>query len=728
MATPINAPLAGEIWHLSIEDLFQPVQEAPRLGGDGPFVINLSVSTAPISVPTKSFANRRDVHVYQIQVTEDGRTRYRLRFGPFITEDDADAMLAEVRDTYPGALTATASSSDLRVIESMEAKANQRQATQKAADKVVIEKSVSQKIAAEKIAPQKVVPQAAAPQKPAPQDATEKPTPQKAAPPKAAPPKTGPDMIEAAVRAEIARVDAEISIDIAWPTPELKVPDAPMRAAPTAPAPIVKAPAPPVIAKEVPHVIAKEAPPVAKAMTPPVQATASSAAKASTAWHLPELDIPLPAAQKRAAAPAAPVIAEPAAPPPKSFELTLVSDAPVLTEVVVPRRAPLKNALQKPVVAAPVLTEAVVSKVKASTASAVSAPAPAKPTPMATPAPAPVAAAAKPVAPPMPTMRTTAPAAVAPAVIATVAAPVASAPIVPAPVIAAPIVPAPTVAAAVAVPVPAPVVVAAAPIIATPTPAVSQVAAPPAAVSPAVAPPPSVTAPSVTASKSVAPPAPPKAAPPKPSPVLTQSLASPRRGSAAKLRTALTKLGANKLTSLQHVVVATAPVPAPREVKKLDEPLPDLESTQTIRALTPKELEDSEVSRWFVIQLAIADHAFDPDAVPNLDIFSEYRLYSVAGLDQGRVVHALRLGFFREEIGAVAVASYLGTYWDKPTIKRVSLAERERFADQRVEARKDVGATGRHSVIEITDELVARRRRTTKALTATLPSNRPVEH
>jgi len=124
--------------------------------------------------------------------------------------------------------------------------------------------------------------------------------------------------------------------------------------------------------------------------------------------------------------------------------------------------------------------------------------------------------------------------------------------------------------------------------------------------------------------------------------------------------------------------------------------------------------------------LALADHAFDPDAVPNLDIFSEYRLYSVAGLDQGRVVHALRLGFFREEIGAVAVASYLAAYWDKPTIKRVSLAERERFADQRVEARKDIGATGKHAVIEITDELVARRRRSTKASAASKASNRPI--
>jgi hypothetical protein len=220
------------------------------------------------------------------------------------------------------------------------------------------------------------------------------------------------------------------------------------------------------------------------------------------------------------------------------------------------------------------------------------------------------------------------------------------------------------------------------------------------------------------------------AAPPlprKPAYVLTQSLVSPRKPMAPKGRPGLVKPMPNRLTSLQHVI-ATASAPAAREVKKLDEPLPDLESTQTIRALTPKELEDNEISRWFVIQLALADHAFDPEAVPNLDIFSEYRLYSVAGLDQGRVVHALRLGFFREEIGAVAVASYLAAYWDKPTIKRVSVAERERFADQRVEARKDVGATGRHSVIEITDELVARRRRSTKAQATNKTPDRPIEH
>jgi hypothetical protein len=164
-------------------------------------------------------------------------------------------------------------------------------------------------------------------------------------------------------------------------------------------------------------------------------------------------------------------------------------------------------------------------------------------------------------------------------------------------------------------------------------------------------------------------------------------------------------------------LVGIANVPAARPVKQLSEPLIDLESTQTVRALTAPELEDEDSLRWFVIQLALADNAFDPDTVPNLDIFGEYRLYSVACVDQGHNVHALRLGFFSEEIAAVAVASYLSAHYDKPTIRRVSVAERERFASQRVEARKDVGETGKHAAIEITDELVARRRRSTAAAT-----------
>jgi hypothetical protein len=638
MATPINAPMAGEIWHLSIEDLFQPVQEAPRLGGDGPFVINLSVSTAPINVPTKAFTNSPlEALVYQIQVTEDGRTRYRLRLGPFASEDEADAILAEVRDTYPGALTATASASDLRVIATMQAKADNRPSVPRQAD-LIVEKSVSQKIAAEKAAPEVAVSAApkTATQTVAPQTAKQHTAmPRTTTPEKAVPPKSAVPEGAVSARAEVP----EISIDIAWPTPELGVPPSmPLRAAP--------ATLPPAAIKSEP---------------PPMAAPVSTKPQ----WTLPELDVPLPTIQKPPAAPVASVApiakkAAAAAPAPVPFELQLAppysiaSLAPVLTEVVTPTRspAPPKNVAPKPaVIAAPVLTDVVAPKIKAPPPAAPAAPAPVA----ATPAAGPLQAPATPEMAPPPKKAT------APPPKLTMAPP--------------------------------------------PKPE-----APP---KPAVSPKPAALQSS------------PPAEPAKTAPILKQSVATPRR-SWAKFRNSISKPAASKLTSLQHVVVATAPVPAPREVKKLDEPLESLESTQTIRALTPKELEDNEASRWFVIQLALADHAFDPDAVPNLDIFSEYRLYSVAGLDQGRVVHALRLGFFREEIGAVAVASYLAAYWDKPTIKRVSLAERERFADQRVEARKDIGATGKHAVIEITDELVARRRRSTKTSAASKASNRPI--
>jgi len=133
-----------------------------------------------------------------------------------------------------------------------------------------------------------------------------------------------------------------------------------------------------------------------------------------------------------------------------------------------------------------------------------------------------------------------------------------------------------------------------------------------------------------------------------------------------------------------------------------------VESTQSVRELGPVEIDDAEAARWYSIQLSLSDQPFDPDAVPAIDIFSVYRLYSVAGLDQGRTKHALRLGFFGEEASAAAVASYLRAHYDKPTVKRVSVAERERFADQRLEARKDVGASGKHAAIEITSERYVR--------------------
>jgi len=401
MAAPTNTPLTGEIWHLSIDDLLAPLPEVTRLGGPGPFVINLSASTAPIALPAKGIAGCEQAHVYQLQRTEDRRPRYRLRLGPFGSEDEADAILKIVRDIYPGALTATADADDLRAIATLCAK-------------------------------------------------------------------TG-----------------------ALPSPTEK--------------------------------------------------------------------------------------------PPASIEKP--TEKPAVAPVSLP---PAPQAVPSRPVAKP----------------AVSAVPPAVPTLSAAPA-----APAKPMAP---------------AVVPTVSA------------------------------------------------------APAALAIPTV---------SVTPTASAIPVVP---AIPKNSATMAAAQKVPVRAPAA---------------------IPTLTAPVPRQEEQLSKRVPNLDATQTVRALTQLELEDDGASRWFVIQLSLAEDPFDPDTLPNLDIFSVYRLYSVAGIDQGRIMHALRLGFFTEEIAAAAVASYLAAFYDKPSVKRVSSAERERFAEQSLEPRKDVGATGRHAAIEITSERYVREKR-----------------
>ena len=346
MAGPTNTPVTASIGHLSVEDLLAPLPEKSRLGGPGPFVINLAVSAAPLDLPPKNFDSGRDAYVYQVQRTEDRRLRYRLRLGTFANEDDADIVLKRVRDTYPAALTATADADDQRAIAALQSK-------------------------------------------------------------------TG------AQRARGAAKAAE------------------------------RAPA------------QKDAPPAAL-----VQRAAS--------------------------------------------------------------RAP---------VSAPLIT--------------------------------------------------------------------------------------------------------------------AEAAAPP---------------------------------------VLLDRIVAPAR-----------------ITAPTRVA---APVPSMKPAPTAKPPL-SVETTQTVRALSEMELRSDPASQWFVIQLSLSEQAFDSEAVPNLDIFTAYRLYSVAGIDQGRIVHALRLGFFVEGSAAAAVASYLSAFYDKPTIKCVSSAERDRFADQRFQPRKDVGATGKNAVIEITDERYVREKRNT---------------
>jgi SPOR domain len=570
MATNLRAPVTEDIWHLSIDDLFAPLPEKPRLGGPGPFVINLSSSTASIRLPALNLAGCEAAHAYEIQRNEDGRTRYRLRLGPFETEEAADVLLDMVREIYPSALAATAAPDDLKAIASIRAKAAAAAEARRPAQ--------SPKKPEPPIATASVV--ATAPVVAAAPLVAPTPAPIAVAIPQvaAAPPAAAPAVVTAQPVASpqplVLEEAVSFNVDISFA--DIEPP---------------KMPEPPVVN------VRAEAPlqsPAPKFVEPPV-VTERAEVKIAKAASPPTLTERAPAR--------APVAPQPVSPPPAAPPAVVWTPPAITAQVSAPQTtvAPAKKA-------APIATTSYVSPVKKPASIWSSLPVAARSTVQK-----PQSSVGKPA------MSVSAPLVRRPAAAnSAVNAAKAVAPAKP----AAPVAAAPAVAAT-----------------------------PPAK--------PAVTAgkPATSAPKTPHPQAPP---------------ATAHRESAISL-----------------------------------------ESTQTMRAITKAELEDENALPWFVIELATSNEAFDPDTVPNLDLFAEYRLYSVAELGGNDIVHALRVGFFSAEIAAKAVASYLSQYYDKPAIKRVSLAERERFQEQTVEARKDVGATGRHAVIEITDDLVARRKRST---------------
>jgi hypothetical protein len=149
---------------------------------------------------------------------------------------------------------------------------------------------------------------------------------------------------------------------------------------------------------------------------------------------------------------------------------------------------------------------------------------------------------------------------------------------------------------------------------------------------------------------------------------------------------------------------------ATRQFEVLPGPLPPVDATQTLRPLNLPDLQEpaeadtgaeTDTVKLFVIQLALTESELASGTIPNLAIFNEYRLYSVMGYDNGKIMHALRLGFFQDRAPAEAVSGYLGGHFEGPVVKRVTVAEKERFADRRVAARKDSGDSGTHARIEL---------------------------
>ena len=105
-----------------------------------------------------------------------------------------------------------------------------------------------------------------------------------------------------------------------------------------------------------------------------------------------------------------------------------------------------------------------------------------------------------------------------------------------------------------------------------------------------------------------------------------------------------------------------------------------LDSTQTVRALSPTELQDPGQRKWFVVQLVTSEKPINLEMMPRLEIFASHRLYVVETRSGGASLYGLRLGFFDDEVAVNATCGYLRTFFGSPGVVRVSAAEHARFA------------------------------------------------
>jgi hypothetical protein len=688
VARVIKLPTSDDIWHLSIEDLLAPPREPARAAGEGPFVINLRTSTATIGSPPKGLLPFDRLHVYQLMRSHEGRPQFQLRLGIIESELEADTLLSMVREHYPGAIKEMAEDDDKAAIARAACPAEPANPARAVADAKAPVVQVPKK---------KVAPPAARPAAPKPAehcrldidellaDDDDKAAIARAAC-LAAPAKLARAVADA--KAPVVQVPKKVAPpaarqaapksaehrrwDIDELLPELAAVRPPARepTPPTCPAskgerkpPKLTTPRRSANAAMPPHsAAASRARPSAQSRpTPPLEETRQSLASRGVTTTPPnERQEPLSAAPN-------PVLTEPrmranpGQPLAKTAQLSVDVSCSVLqaerasTSAVVEEIEADPNAITDQV---ELLTLGIERQIAAATEASL------LPGGASSTEPSierkfldiPTLEPAR----PEPDLRRLDPSARTEPEPVTTADPPASDSVQAEPCAA-------TV---------------------SPAPAADAHANPPVASGE------DSTADSGTLDRLVA-----KIG------ALIDSAGTHQKSANSPQSDANASVPAAPPSASDELIAPepVSPIPPPRIPQSASAQAGALlmDSTQTVRTLTPLELADGEASRWFAIQMMLREEPIDAEQVPKLGIFTEYQLYSVTGLEQDRVMHALRVGFFSSELAAEAVAGYLAAYFDSPVIKRVSIAERERFADAGVAARKDVGASGVGAVIEL---------------------------
>gem|GEM_PF-1324626 len=695
MARVIKVPTSDDIWHLSIEDLLAPPREPARAAGQGPFVINLRTSTATIGSPPKGLLPFDRLHVYQLMRSHEGRPQFQLRLGIIESELEANKLLLMVREHYPGAIKERAEDDDKAAIARAACPAEPAKPARVVADAKAPFVQVPKKVApppARQAAPKPAehclldidellaedddkaaIARAACPAEPAKtaRAVADAKAPVVRVPKKVARPPARQAAPKPAARRAAPRPTEHRQWDIDELLPELAAVGPPGRE-PTLPTCTAskserkppKLTTPRRSAKaQMPHsAAAPRARPGAQSRpTPPLEETRQAQASRGVTKAPPdEQGKPLSVAPN-------PVLTESRTPvnPGQPLARTAQLSVDVCYSVSHTAGAPASAVVEEITSDSNAITDQVellTLGIERQIGAAREAPLP------------PGAASSReasieqklPEVPklaqtrPEPDLRRLDPA---------------------------------------AAPEPKPVITADFPAVNSVHAEHSAATASPAPAGDAHANLPVASgedsgADSGTLECLVA-----KIGAPIDSAESRQKSANAPQSDANVSVAAAAPAGSRELIAPEPVSSIPPPRIAPSASAQAGAPVMD--STHTVRTLTPLELADGEASRWFAIQLMLREEPIDAEQVPELGIFREYRLYSVSGLEQDRVMHALRVGFFSSELAAEAVAGYLVAYFDSPVIKRVSIAERERFADTGLAARKDVGASGVHAVIEL---------------------------
>jgi hypothetical protein len=86
----------------------------PRPAANGNFVINLSASTTPVALVQPNHPDLQGFTFFVSRRREDRRERFRLHMGYFQTQEDAEKLLAVVREIFPAAWAGVAPGQRLR--------------------------------------------------------------------------------------------------------------------------------------------------------------------------------------------------------------------------------------------------------------------------------------------------------------------------------------------------------------------------------------------------------------------------------------------------------------------------------------------------------------------------------------------------------------------------------------------------------------------------------------